>query len=114
MNTKISESGSKIPSGSSFVTTYVLNTKISEVENKIPYHSKYITNQEFNKLMVEHFAARLKQVDLESKTYFDNKLITFNKEITSNKTKHLEVQNKLNSLMTKDYNFYPRYNLFYK
>ena len=52
-----------------------LNTKISEVENKIPDHSKYITNQEFNKLMVENFAARLKQADLESKTYFDNKLI---------------------------------------
>ena len=26
--------------------------------------------------------------------------------ITSNKTKHLEIQNKLNSLRTKDYNFY--------
>ena len=64
--------------------------------------------------MVENFAARSKQADLESKTYFDNKLITFVKEITSNKTKHLEVQNKLNRLMTKDYNFYPRYNLFYK
>ena len=96
------------------MTTCVLNTKISEVENKIPDHSKYITNQEFNKLMVENFAARSKQADLESKTYFDNKLITFVKEITSNKTKHLEVQNKLNRLMTKDYNFYPRYNLFYK
>ena len=96
------------------MTTCVLNTKVSEVENKIPDHSKYITNQEFNKLMVENFAARSKQADLESKTYFDNKLITFVKEITSNKTKHLEVQNKLNRLMTKDYNFYPRYNLFYK
>ena len=96
------------------MTTCVLNTKISEIENKIPDHSKYITNQEFNKLMVENFAARLKQADLGSKTYFDNKLITFTKEITSNKTKHLEVQNKLNRLMTKDYNFYPRYNLFYK
>ena len=94
------------------MTTCVLNTKISEVENKIPDHSKYITNQEFNKLMVENFAARSKQADLESKTYFDNKLITFVKEITSNKTKHLEVQNKLNRLMTKDYNFYTRYNLF--
>ena len=96
------------------MTTCVLNTKFSEVENKIPNHSKYITNQEFNKLMVENFAARSKQADLESKTYFDNKIITFNKEITSNKTKHLEVQNKLNRLMTKDYNFYPRHNLFYK
>ena len=27
-------------------------------------------------------------------------------QITSNKTKHLEVQKKLNSLITKDYNFF--------
>ena len=33
------------------------------------------------------------------------KLISFTKRITSNKTKLLEVQKKLNSLITKDYNF---------
>ena len=31
----------------------------------------------------------------------DNKLISFNKKITSNKTKYLEVQKKLDSLTTK-------------
>ena len=41
-----------------------------------------------------------------SKTDFDNKLTSFNRRITSNKTKHLEVQKKLNSLITKDYNFF--------
>ena len=40
------------------------------------------------------------------KTDFDNKLRSFNRRITSNKTKHLEVQKKLNSLMTKDHNFF--------
>ena len=30
----------------------------------------------------------------------------FYRKITSNKTKHLEVQNKLNSLITKDYSFF--------
>ena len=64
---------------------------MSEVENKIPDNSKYITTQEFNKLT----AAKLKQADLVNKTDFDNKLTTFNKGITSNKTKHLEVQKKL-------------------
>ena len=34
------------------------------------------------------------------------KLIDINKIITWNKTKHLEVQKKLNSLITKDYNFF--------
>ena len=41
-----------------------------------------------------------------SKTDFDNKLTRLNKWMTSNKAKHLEVQKKLNSLMTKYYNFF--------
>ena len=89
------------------MSTIVLNTKISEVENKFPDSSKYITTQEFNKLTAENFAAKLKQADLENKTDFDNKLTSFNKRITSNKTKHLEISKKLNSLTTKDY-----YNFF--
>ena len=50
--------------------------------------------------------ARLKQHDFVRKTDFDNKLTSFNRTITSNKTKHLEVQKKLNSLITKDYKFF--------
>ena len=46
------------------------------------------------------------QADLVNKTDFDHKLISFNERITSNKTKHLEVQKKLNSLITKGYNFF--------
>ena len=88
------------------MNTTVLNTKISEVKNKIPDKSKYITNQEFNKLTAEHFAATLKQADLADKADFHNKITSFNKRITSNKTKYLEVQKKLNSLITKDYNFF--------
>ena len=71
---------------------------------KIPNHDKYITTPEFNKLSAESFAARLKQVNLLTKTDSDNKLTSFNKRITSNKTKHLEVQKKANSLITNDYN----------
>ena len=37
---------------------------------------------------------------------FDNKLTSFNRKITSNKTQYLEVQEKLNSLITKEYNFF--------
>ena len=87
------------------MTTTVLNTKISEVENKIYNHAKYITIQEF-KLTAEIFTTRLKQANLVSKTDFDNKLKSFNRKITSNKTKYLEVQKKLNSLTTKNYNFF--------
>ena len=53
-------------------------------------------------MTAENFAARLEQADLLSKIDFDNKLINFNKWITSNKTKHLEDQKKLNNLITKD------------
>ena len=87
------------------MTTTVLSTKISGVENKIPDHVKYITTPEINKLIAEHFAAGLKEADLVSKTDFDNKLTRFNKKVTSNKTKYLEVQKKLNSLITNYYNF---------
>ena len=84
------------------MATTVLNTKISEVENKIPDHAKYITTPVFNKLTAENFAARLKQVNLVTKSDFDNKLSSFNKGVTSSKTKHLEVPKKLNSLIPKD------------
>ena len=87
------------------MTTTVLNTKISEIENKIPDNSKYVFIQQFNKLTVENFAARLKQANLVSKTDFDNKLATINRRITSNKAKYLEVQKKKNILITKYYNF---------
>ena len=85
LSTKISEVENKISNISSLVTTTVLSSKISEVENKIPHHANNITTQEFNKLTVENFTARLKQADLVNKTDFDNKLTSFNKWITSNK-----------------------------
>ena len=88
LNTKISEVEKEIPDTSNLVTAAVLNTKISEVENKIPDHVKSITTQEVNKSTAENFAARLKQANLVSKTEFDNKLISFNRKITSNKTKY--------------------------
>ena len=53
-------------------------------------HDKYITTQEFNKLTVENFAARLKQANLASKndiadfikqTDFDKKLRNMSKKL---------------------------------
>ena len=113
LNTKISEVENKIPNTTSLVTTTVLNTKISEVENKIYNHDKCITTPEFKKLTAETFTAKLKQATLVTNTDFVKKLTTFNRKITSNKTKYLEVQEKLNSLIIKDYNFLGR-NSFYK
>ena len=88
------------------------NIKISEIENKINDHdyAKYITAQGFNKLISKNFASRLSQATLGSKndianfvnnTDFDDKLKRLNKKVTSNKTKHVLVENELNELSEK-------------
>ena len=65
---------------------------------------KYTTTPEFSKLTAENFAVRLAQANLASQTdiaglvetiNFDDKLKNINKNITSNKSKHLLVQNEL-------------------
>ena len=71
------------------------DTKISETEKKVTDHNhdKYNTTREFNKFTAEIFAANLSQVNLVIKKDFDNKLISLNIKINSNKTKHLLVEN---------------------
>ena len=96
----------KLPDASDLVNPTVLNAKISEVENKISDNCKYTTTQEINKSIAENFAASLKQANLVNQTDFDNKQIRFNRQITSNKIKLLEVQMRLNRLITKNYNFF--------
>ena len=89
------------------------NIKISEIENKITIdhdHDQYITIQEFNKLTSEKFSARLAQANLESKsvianfvkkTDFDDEQKKLIKNVTSNKAKHVLVENELNELSKK-------------
>ena len=90
LNTKISEFESKIPNTSSLVATAVSNTKTNEIEKNITDYTKYIITAEFNKLAAEHVASRLRQAGLVTKIDFDNNLTSFNRKITSNKTKSLE------------------------
>ena len=85
LNAKVSEVENKLADASSLVTTTVANTKISEVENKTPDYDKYITTQEFNKLFLQNFTARLKEANLVSKTDFHNKLTSFHRKNTLNK-----------------------------
>ena len=54
-----------------------------------------ITTQEFNTLIGKNFPTRLTQANLVSKTNFCNKIISFNRKITLNKAKYLEVLEKL-------------------
>ena len=98
----------KIPSFRILVKKTDYNTKIKEIENKITTdheHDKYITTQEFKKLMSENFTARLARANLASKSYIayfvkkihsDDKLKNLNKNVTSNKTKRVLVENELN------------------
>ena len=76
-----------------------------------------ITAPEFDKLTAENFEARLKQVDLVSKTDFDKKLTSFNKQITSNETKNLKFQEQKQAnkeSKQKTNKFFLSWDLFYK
>ena len=74
----------KIPSVSDLVKKNDYNTKITDHN-----HDKHIATLEFRKRTPENYAVRLKQANLVIKTEFDNKLTSFHKRITSNKTNHL-------------------------
>ena len=52
------------------------------------------------------FNARLWQASLITKTDFDAKLSSLNKTVTTNKTKHLLVENELNKLKTFDSGYF--------
>ena len=108
-NAKINEVKNEILDITNFATTTALNAKLNQVKNKIPNitnlatttttttttaltavvnkilgHSNYMTNPEFNKLLAERFAARIKTV---KKTNFDGKLKTLNKKLLQIKQK---------------------------
>ena len=51
--------------------------------------------------------ARLAQANLVTKTDFDNKLISFNRKINSNKEKPVLVENELKKLQTFDLIYFP-------
>ena len=61
-------------------------------------HGKYITTPEFNTMVASVFNARLAQADLVTKTDFDVGLKKISDRVTSNKSKHLLVENKLKKL----------------
>ena len=69
------------------------------------YHDKYIDISEFNEL-ARVFNARLSQANLITETDFDDKLSSFNRRITENKTKHLLVENELKKLKTFDLSYF--------
>ena len=92
------------------ITKLATNTALTVVEDKIPDQSKYITTPEFNKLTAENFTARLKQANLTTKsdiasfvkkTDFDDQLKNLNKNVVSDKSKHLLVKSEFKKLQDK-------------
>ena len=104
LNTKINEVKNKIPIITILATT-TTTTAVIAVANKIPDHNKYIITPEFNKLTAENVTTRLAQANLASKNDIVNfvKKIDFDdtSNVTSNKTKHVLVENELNKLSKK-------------
>ena len=84
------------------------NTKATEIENKLNNHNhdKYIDASEFNKLAADVFNAGIAQANLITKTDFDANLSNLNRKITSNKSKHLLVENELSKLKTFDSSYF--------
>ena len=94
----------KIPDVSRLVKKADYITKISQLAKTLTDHNhdKYITTPEFNKLTVENFVARLKEVNLVAKADFDCRLKKLDKKITLNKTKNWVAENELKKLETFD------------
>ena len=69
-------------------------------------HDKYITTPEFNTLAADVFNARLSRANFVTKTDFDAKLSSFNRKITSNKTKHILVESELKKLKTFNLSYF--------
>ena len=85
----------KIPSIRDLLKKTNYNTKVTEIENKLNDHNhdKYIDTSEFNKLATNFLNARSVQANLITKIDFGDKLSSLNRKITSNKSKHLVVEN---------------------
>ena len=96
LNTKISKVENKIQDTSGLGTTIILNKKIVNLSVKfliilIILLLKNLINSRQKSLHQDG-----SKTDLVNLTDFDNKLKSYNRRITSNKTKHLRVQKKPN------------------
>ena len=102
----------KIPNLSNLLEKLTVAQKRVILKRKNIDHDddKYIATPEFNKLTAKDFATRLGKANLASThdtsnsvktTDFDDKLKKVNKNLSSNKTKHVLVENELQKLEDK-------------
>ena len=95
LNTSISEVKNKILSVSGLIKKTDYDAKIKDIEGK------YFFTADYNKFTSDIFDVKIKQKELVNKTDIDKKLININRRVTSNKTKHVEADKKLNHLTKK-------------
>ena len=102
-NSELTAIENKIPHVSNFFKKAHYNTIISEIEGKINNHThdKYNPTPKFNNLTAKVFDARLKLANLVTKTNFDIELKKNSDRVTSNKSKHLLVENELKKDLKK-------------
>ena len=76
------------------------NTKISEIEGKVisHKHDHYVTIPEFYRLTAQNFQVRLKQANIMLKSNLDTELKIISDRVTSNKSRHLQIEYKLKIL----------------
>ena len=74
-----------------------MTQKLLKLKKKLTDHNhdKYITTPVYKKFIAKVFDSRLAQANVVTKTDFDTTLISLNKKIISNETKHLLVKNEL-------------------
>ena len=102
--TALTAAENKKPDASDLVKKANYDTKISEIEKKLTDYNydKYITAPKDNTLTASVFNAWVAQANLITNTDFDVKLLSLNRKITENKSKHLFVENELKKQKTFD------------
>ena len=103
-NASLTAVENKISNVTSLVKKTDYNTKSIKIEKKLTDHNhdKYIPILKFNILAASVFNATLSQVHLIKKTDFDTKLSILNRKFTTNKTRHLLVENEFKKLKPFD------------
>ena len=99
---KIIDVDRKVPDVSGLVKKINLNAKITEIKGKTPSITGLATNSPLTAIVSS----------LATKTEFDAKLKSISDRVTSNKSKHLLVENELKKLKTFDPSFQTMYKCF--
>ena len=88
--------------------------KLMKLKKKITdhKHDEYVNIPKFNKLVPDVFNAKLAQINLVTKTYFNNRMTSINRKTVLNKTKNLVIEKELKKLKAFDLSYFRGKNHF--